>query len=104
MSGAVTLASRTLPYLQEVPLLVKNNQRAWREKLEWLLDADRERLWREQREWVLEHRNMQRNVRLWEQAYAGDHLTLEKDPPCAICSGSHDDIGILPHQRAAVGA
>ena len=104
MSGAVTLASRTLPYLQEAPLLVKNNQRAWREKLEWLLDADRQRLWREQREWVLEHRNMQRNVRLWEQAYTGDHLTLEKDPPCAICSGSHDDTGMLPYQREAVGA
>jgi len=29
-------------------------------------------LWREQRDWVLTHRNMERNVELWEQVYRGE--------------------------------
>ncbi len=72
MSGAVTVASRVLPYSEEVNLTAKNNRDAWKEKLEWVLNADREALLREQREWVLTHRNIQNNVAMWERAYAGE--------------------------------
>ena len=36
------------------------------------MDADRDALWQQQRDWVLEHRNMERNVELWEQVYRGE--------------------------------
>ncbi len=72
MSGAVTVASRVLPYSEEVNLTVKNNRDAWKEKLETVINADRETLLREQREWVLTHRNIQKSVTLWERAYSGE--------------------------------
>lgn len=71
MSGAVTVASNVLPYSAEVPITARNKRDAWVEKLEFALTADRERLWREQRDWVLTHRNIESNVELWEQAFAG---------------------------------
>lgn len=74
MAGAVTLASHVLPYSEEVPITAKNNQSWWRERIEYLLDADRAALLREQREWVLANRNMQRNVELWEKAYRGEPI------------------------------
>ncbi len=70
MTGAVTLASNVLPYSEEVPLLAKNNQSWWRERIEFLMTADRAALAREQREWVMEHRNIERTVGLWEAAYS----------------------------------
>ena len=81
LSGAVTVASRVLPYSEEVPVTAKNNRDSWKETLEAMLDADREALWREQRDWVLTHRNIERNVDLWEQAYCGD--LVRQDLSCA---------------------
>jgi hypothetical protein len=72
LSGAITVASRVLPYSAEVPITAKNSRQSWKDTLEPLLDADRDRLWREQSDWVLTHRNMQRNVELWEQVYRGE--------------------------------
>jgi hypothetical protein len=76
LSGAITVASRVLPYSTEVPITAKNSRSSWKETLEPLLaadgQADRERLWRQQRDWVLAHRNMERNVELWEQVYRGE--------------------------------
>jgi hypothetical protein len=72
MAGAVTVASHVLPYTEEVPITAKNNRQAWSEKLEMLLEGDREKIWRRERDWVLEHRNMERNVLLWEQVYRGE--------------------------------
>ncbi len=71
MSGAITVASRVLPYLTEVPTLAKNNRGAWKEALERLLDADRAEIWKREREWVLAHRNIETNVELWERVFAG---------------------------------
>jgi len=71
MAGAVTLASNVLPYSEEVTITAKNNQSWWRDRIEYVLEADRAALLREQREWILEHRNIERNVELWEKAYAG---------------------------------
>jgi O-antigen biosynthesis protein len=75
MSGAVTVASRILPYSAEVPVTAKNNRESWKSALESVLDADRERLARQHRDWVLEHRNIERNVELWESCYQGDVAT-----------------------------
>lgn len=75
MSGAVTVASRVLPYTAEVPITAKNNRESWIAQLEWALNADRTPLWREQWEWVMTHRNIQTNVALWEQALSGQALT-----------------------------
>ena len=72
LSGAITVASRVLPYTTEVPITAKNTHRSWADTLESLLDADRDLLWRQQRDWVLTHRNMERNVELWEQVYRGE--------------------------------
>ena len=76
LSGAITVASRVLPYSAEVPVTAKNSRQSWKDTLESLLHvdgkADRDRLWREQRDWVLAHRNMERNVELWEQVYRGE--------------------------------
>jgi hypothetical protein len=73
MSGAVTLASHVVPYSSEVPITAKNNRESWKRKLEEILQADRAKLYREQRDWVLAHRNIEKNVELWEQMLAGDH-------------------------------
>jgi hypothetical protein len=72
LSGAVTVASRVLPYSTEVPIVAKNSRQSWKDTLELLLDADRDVLWRQQRDWVLAHRNMEKNVELWEQVYRGE--------------------------------
>ena len=77
LSGAVTVASQVLPYSVEVPVTAKNKREAWKEKLEYVLSADREKLWREQRDWVLTYRNMQKNVDLWEQVLAGDSVRAD---------------------------
>jgi glycosyltransferase involved in cell wall biosynthesis len=74
MSGAVTLASHVLPYSTEVPITAKNNRESWKRKLEELLQADRTALCREQRDWVMTHRNIEKNVALWEQVLAGDQF------------------------------
>jgi hypothetical protein len=79
MSGAVTVASKVLPYSTEVPITAKNNRDSWIAQLESVLNADRSMLCREQRDWVLTHRNIQTNVTLWEQAFSGRGLT--NDPP-----------------------
>lgn len=76
MSGAVTVASRVLPYSREVPVTAKNNRESWKEALQSVLDADRAAMWREQRAWVLAHRNIETNVELWERAFSG-----VDDPP-----------------------
>jgi hypothetical protein len=78
MAGAITLASNVLPYSEEVPITAKNNQSSWRERIEYLVQADRAALWREQREWVLANRNIARNVELWEQAYRGESQACAK--------------------------
>ncbi|HEY2843704.1 MAG TPA: hypothetical protein VGJ09_08645 [Bryobacteraceae bacterium] len=72
LSGAITVASRVLPYSEEVPTTAKNNRQAWKDTLESVLDADRDTLWQQQRDWVLEHRNIEHNVALWEQVYRGE--------------------------------
>jgi len=76
LSGAITVASRVLPYSAEVPITAKNSRQSWIETLEPLLDThnkgDRGSIWREQRDWVLTHRNMERNVGLWERVYRGE--------------------------------
>jgi len=72
LSGAVTVASRVLPYSVEVPITAKNSRQSWKDTLEPLLDADRQALWLRQRDWVLTHRNMARNVELWERVYRGE--------------------------------
>jgi len=71
MSGAVTVASKVLPYSTEVPITAKNNRESWIAQLEQTLNADRAALAREQQEWVMTHRNIQKNVALWEQALSG---------------------------------
>jgi hypothetical protein len=72
MSGAITLASHVLPYSSEVPITAKNNRESWKRRLEEVLQADRTKLCQEQRDWVLTHRNIEHNVALWEQVFAGD--------------------------------
>ena len=72
MSGAITLASHVLPYSTEVPITAKNNRDSWKRRLEEVLQGDRAALWREQCDWVLTHRNIQKNVQLWEKALAPD--------------------------------
>jgi glycosyltransferase involved in cell wall biosynthesis len=67
MSGAVTVASHTVPYSEEVPITAKNNREAWKHKLEMVLSGDRAAMWREQRDWVLQHRNIETIVEQWER-------------------------------------
>jgi len=55
-----------------VPITAKNSRQSWKDTLEPLLDADRQALWLRQRDWVLTHRNMARNVELWERVYRGE--------------------------------
>ncbi len=70
MSGAVTVASRVLPYSTEVPITAKNKREAWTQQLEFALTTNRDSLWREQRDWVLTNRNIETTAPLWEQACA----------------------------------
>jgi glycosyltransferase involved in cell wall biosynthesis len=72
MSGAVTIASHVLPYSTEVPTTAKNTREWWKQKLEWMLAADRETMSRKEREWVLANRNIETTVTLWEQVLSGD--------------------------------
>jgi hypothetical protein len=72
LSGAVTVASRVLPYSTEVSITSKNNRQSWKDTLESLIDADRVTLWHQQRDWVLANRNIEHNVELWEQVYRGE--------------------------------
>jgi O-antigen biosynthesis protein len=72
MSGAVTIASHVLPYSTEVPTTAKNTREWWKQKLEWMLAADRQAMWREEQEWVLKHRNIETNISLWEQVLSGN--------------------------------
>lgn len=83
MSGAVTLASHVLPYSTEVPITAKNNRESWKRKLEELLQADRTALCREQRDWVMTYRNIEKNVKLWEQVFAGEQRSA---PPMEMVS------------------
>ncbi len=71
MAGAVTVASRVVPYSEEVSLAAKNNREAWKQRLESALNGDRTSLWREQRDWVLAHRNIETVVESWEQVLSG---------------------------------
>ena len=93
MSGAITVASRALPYSMEVPITAKNNRDSWIAQLEWALNADRKALWREQWEWVMTHRNIQTNVALWEQALAGRASANDSVVQQA-------SVGTLPAQRS----
>ena len=72
LSGAVTVASRVLPYSTEVSITSKNNRQSWKDTLESLIGADRDALWHQQRDWVLANRNIEQNVELWEQVYRGE--------------------------------
>ena len=74
MTGAVTVASHVLPYSAEVPTTAKNKRESWKQKLEWALTVDREPVWHEQRDWVLTHRNIEKNVELWERVLAGESV------------------------------
>jgi len=71
MSGAVTLASDVLPYSLEVPIRAKNDHASWKEKLLEVLQMDRKKAAEQQRDWVLANRNIQTNVKLWEQVFEG---------------------------------
>jgi len=72
LSGAVTVASRVLPYSTEVSITAKNNRQSWKDTLESLIGADRDALGNQQRDWVLANRNIEQNVELWEQVYRGE--------------------------------
>lgn len=74
MSGAATMASHVLPYSTEVPTTVKNTRDWWKQKLEWMLGADRETMCRHEREWVMTNRSIESNVRLWERVLGGESL------------------------------
>lgn len=74
MTGTVALASKALPYSEEMGLTAKNNYRDWREKLELLIRHFHEgnnetELYKPQRDWVVANRNAAENVPLWEKAY-----------------------------------
>ena len=77
MSGAVTVASRVLPYSTEVPITCKNSYRNWTQALAAVLESDLKSVLEEQREWVMTHRNMEINVDLWENTYF-PHLSAER--------------------------
>ena len=79
MSGAVTLASNVLPYSTEVPTIAKNTRDWWRQKLEWMLGADREAMSRAERAWVMTHRNIETSVGLWESALTGNAVAAARE-------------------------
>jgi glycosyltransferase involved in cell wall biosynthesis len=84
MTGAVTIASHVLPYSAEVPTTAKNNRESWKHKLEWALNIDREPVWREQRDWVMTHRNIEKNVELWEQVFEGRSVVPAREPEAVL--------------------
>jgi len=69
--GAVTLASKVLPYKKEVGYCAKNNVKDWVAKLERLItDKDfREKLRDKQAKWVKENRDINKVVEKWEDAF-----------------------------------
>jgi glycosyltransferase involved in cell wall biosynthesis len=81
MAGAVTVASHTVPYSEEVSITAKNNRDAWKQKLELVLNGDRAAMWREQRDWVLAHRNIETTVARWEQVLSGANGTRPEAQP-----------------------
>jgi hypothetical protein len=80
MSGALTVASHVLPYSFEVPITAKNRRDSWKEKLEYAITTDRSPLLQSQREWVLTHRNMEKNVDLWERVLLGEPAPNDVTP------------------------
>ena len=100
MSGAVTVASHTVPYSDEVSITAKNNREAWKQKLEMVLTGDRAAMWREQRDWVLANRNIETTVEQWERvlgAGRGEELGLEHETPSALAWKNR-----FPYERATV--
>jgi hypothetical protein len=85
MSGAITIASHVLPYSIEVPITAKNRRESWKEKLEYTLTTDRAPLLQAQRDWVLAHRNMQKNVELWEQVLSGSPASQDRTAEFQNC-------------------
>jgi hypothetical protein len=77
MAGAITVASHVLPYSAEVPITAKNRRESWKEKLEYALTTDRGPLLEAQRKWILEHRNMEKNVEMWERVILGEPVTQD---------------------------
>jgi hypothetical protein len=67
LAGAVTLASKVLPYSAEAPDLSRNTRDAWKERLANLIESDRTEKRREQFDWVMTQRNIEHNVGLWEK-------------------------------------
>ena len=86
MSGAVTAASNVLPYSDEVPILCDNTRNAWKERLAELLEQDLDRIWREQHQWVMTHRNIDRNVTMWEEVFAGGQTSATIPQTAEICT------------------
>lgn len=78
MSGAITVASHVLPYSAEVPITAKNRRDSWKEKLEYAITTDRAPLLQAQREWILTHRNMEKNVDLWERVLSGQAIAADR--------------------------
>jgi hypothetical protein len=78
MSGAVTIASHVLPYTTEVPITAKNRRDSWKEKIEYAITTDRAPLLQAQRDWVMTHRNMEKNVDLWERVLSGEKLPQDR--------------------------
>ena len=78
-TNTVTLASKVLPYKNEVNYLAKNNPKDWYNKLERLIvdKPFRLRLLDEQRKWVRTNRLMSETVKSWERAI--DHNTKPED-------------------------
>lgn len=74
MSGAITVASHVLPYSTEVPITAKNRRDSWKEKLEYAIATDRAPLLQAQRDWVLTHRNIEKNIEMWERVLSGETL------------------------------
>jgi hypothetical protein len=76
LSGGVTLASDVLPYSLEVPNVCRNTRDIWKDRLEALIDSDRSQSWAEQHDWVMTHRNMQRNVVMWEEVLTRSEVSV----------------------------
>ena len=68
--GAVTLASKVLPYSEEVNYLAQNNYKDWYKKLKRLItDRDfREKLWEEQWKWVEKNRDITKTINILDKA------------------------------------
>lgn len=72
MSGAVSLASKVLPYSAEMQDTCEHTVEGWERGLTELLDSDLRARWKVQRDWVLENRSIEQVVTLWEGALSGD--------------------------------